>query len=180
MAYESVYFKRKLKQEIKYVQKQIQQKISLISDARYETLVHSLDIKIFIIACICRKLIDDHKVSSKYKEIKISCLKYENLDGISRPKWIYDFRHFDIENLLMENIPFRELLNRLIHNAFLESRINRNRISSFFVSSDFSARDSIYEIGLKKFLMTAVSLSENYPHAMKAEKSKDKWKISCE
>jgi hypothetical protein len=28
--------------------------------------------------------------------------------------------------------------------------------------------------------MTAVSLSENYPHAMKAEKSKDKWKISCE
>lgn len=185
MAFESVFWRSKIKREISFIKKKMDINMREIEDEnRFESIFSHIEIKLFIIAYSLRKLMDTYKFPDDVPKKKIKLLKFEKKDKkrkikpLTLPETYYNF-----DKEIKTEITLRNICNQFIHTFYFQLLVNsRGKIWVIeFVSKDYKDK-YIYRIKLSYFLEQVLSIVDKEMKAMtiwRDDDEKDGYRIEC-
>lgn len=123
--------------------------------------------KLFLAAYTLRKLADDHKLSSgtleAHARVKVASPRKPRFSGIQHSLDQY----FDFENQSLCAVPWRRVVNMMIHSAaFSEVEDDKGCCVGFLVTSDRELARGLIQVELADFLDLMRVAADDFPSSL--------------
>ncbi len=153
MAFESRYWKRQAKGDIRTVLKKMDVNISRLKGDNLDKIFSEVEIKLFTIAYSLRKLMDTNKLPDKIGELEISLIVFpRNKKGPMKPWSSFD-EYYELNSPQSAKMSLRDVCNSFIHAYFFQPNADsKNRLTGLFFVSDYDRNKQIYFVSTRRLL----------------------------
>jgi len=163
MAFESRFWRSKIKKDIKYISKIIEINILNLEDEELDKIFSELEIRFFTIMYSLRKMMDLKKMpdSTAKTEIRVESF-LRNKD--KHMKWYLCDDYYDLQSAKKHFLVLREVCNQFIHAYFFQPLVNsRKKIGVIHFVSDRQKNNTLYSVNIKYLLRKISSIIDKYP-----------------
>lgn len=153
MAFESRYWKKQAKGDIRTVLKRTNIDVSKLEGDDLDKVFSEVEIKLFTIAYSLRKLMDTKKLPDKTGGLEIGLLAFpRNEKGPMKPWSLFD-DYYDLNTSQRMKMSLRDICNSFIHAYFFQPNANsKNQLTGLFFTSDQDRNKRIYFVSIKRLL----------------------------
>ncbi len=160
MAFESYYWKKNIKRDIRDIQKKMLISLDLVPDEKIDEVFSFVEIKLFMMAFSIRKLLEARKLPDAVANIEIKVIAYKRNDR--RASIFFDFEKlYDFKDALKKSLKLTDVLNQFIHAYFFQAFTTaKGHFRYLYVTSDRTKNKFLYRVDLKTFLILIKKVSE--------------------
>jgi len=176
MSYESYYWRKIIKRDIRYLENKLKLKHKDIED-NLEEHSSNVEIKFMTLSYVARKLADSHKLPDKTLEKKIKTVVYSRSKKARRVFGSID-KEYDFETFSVGEIKMRDLCNQVIHSYVLESSGTTRRAFRYLLFVSDRAKDNgLNQVDMKDFIKVMKQVAESYVTSFNSEydSGKEEW-----
>lgn len=153
MAFQSYYWKKQAKSDIKAILKRTEISLYSLDDVALDKLFSEVEIKLFTLAYSVRKLADTKKLNDKIKKIKISVAIFPRNDKSPITPWGTFDDYYNLNKQTEDNLDVRTVCNFFIHAIFFQPVVgSKRKLAKLFFVSDKQKDKHIYCVSIKKLL----------------------------
>ncbi len=167
MAFESCYWKRQARGDIRMILKRLEVNVSNLDDRKSDKIFSEVEIKLFTVAYSLRKLMDTRKLPDKVGTLMVHLLSFPRNKKTPMTPWSFfdDYYYFDAPEKV--NMSLRDVCNSFIHAYFFQpSASSRGRLIDLYFTSDHDRNKCLYLINLKRFLkILEIAFDQDVTHA---------------
>ena len=137
-------------------------KVNLLSE-KFDHTYHQIQRAIHFSAFICRKLVEDHKLTDDIDNYFLPTSMHLPIKEINRIWRIVDDEYYDIDNFQHKKIKAHDICNWLIHSYIMQLKLDfSNGVLEFWVSSDYTRNQKLYYISLNNWLLYLRKVRTSY------------------
>lgn len=152
MAFESRYWRKNIKQDIKEIKKLMSVNINSLKGDKFDEAFSKVEINLFMMAFSIRKLIETRKIPDPVLDqtIQVTVFKRNN----TRASWSFDFdKLYDFSKETKEKLKLKYFLNQIMHSyVFQVSATRKGNLAYLYFVSDTKRRDFLYYVKLDSIL----------------------------
>ncbi len=151
MAFESYYWRRDIKRDIRLIRSKMAINIFPIMDERLDEIFSIVEIKLFLMAFSIRKLLEARKLPDSIANKTIKVKKFPR--NSTRSSFFNFETMYDFKNPQSENLKLKDILNQFIHAYFFQAFSTRKgNLRYVYVTSDKAKNKFLYVVNIQTFL----------------------------
>lgn len=153
MAFESYYWKKQAKGDIRAILKRLDLNLSGLESGSLDKTYSVVEIKLFTLAYSLRKLLDAKKLPDKVGNVEINVVSFPRNKKVSMPPWSFFDEGYEMNKPNKIKMPLRHACNSFIHSYHFQPIPSfAGKLTWLYFVSDRDRNKCVYRVNIRRLL----------------------------